>query len=264
MKIMIAALLAAFAGMASAQGTAGAPAQDFDAAVRALNQRIDQRPANTPLPRTSDPEVAKLLAVVEDRAGRFGTPGFPVRGYQSYQAVCGAAQALTMRYAMFGYDASAAAADPVQAEAKLAAAITANTRAYQNEIFPLMGFTIRCTALHVPVFEDIVARLGPSGMTRERRDGLAQLRGGLVQLIEGTLMMMAQSAVQPAHRAAMLKRIGDDSPMLVRMMTLQQRSELAARVARYAPAVPAASKGDLDRLRAALADRRCEGLCAVA
>lgn len=267
-RLLFAALTAMAATTVPAQDapTRFPAAQGFDTAVQLLNARIDNRAPNTPLPRTSDPAIARAITTVADESGSFGTAAFPVRGIVTYQPVCGAVQGIAMKYALFGLDrpAAGAARDPARDQAELARVMTANTRAYQNEIFPLMRFSVRCNALHVPALEDMAARLGPEGMTPERRDGLTRFRGGLVQMVEGALQMMAQGAVQPAHRVAILKQIARDAPSLTRVMTLAQRAALAGRAARYAPAVPAAAKGDFDRLLAALADRRCEGLCAIA
>lgn len=258
MKIVMAAMVATLAGPALAQTAAP---QAFDAAVRALNQRIDRLPPKTPLPRTSDPEVARLIAVTSDSDARFGTAEFPVRALDTFVPVCAASSGLMTRYLLVGVTPEEAKAPASRA---FTAKVIANTRAYQNEIMPLLRFGIRCNALHIPALEQFTARLTVAELTQTRRDGLAQMRQGISQILQGAVETLGQPGIRPENSTALLRQVVSDAPVLARVLTLPQRADLAARVAVFTKASPPSIRSDLDRLRAALADQRCEGLCAIA
>lgn len=266
MRLMVIAIALGLASPLAAQTPQQRPApaatpaaQQYAAAARDMASRIDNRPATGAMPRTTDGQVAALIAILSDRGNRFGTAAFPVQGVASYQRVCSVPVVLTQQYARFGLDRRLAAnADPARRDAIVAQVASANTRAYQNQVLPLLGFAIRCNALHVPALEQVMTQ---PGLPPARRQALGGVRAALAQQIATGLTTLAQPGIQPQHRAALLGRIAANAPALVRTMTLAQRDALGVRVARYLAASPPALRSDFARLQGALGDRTCVALC---
>ena len=215
----------------------------FTAAADALSAKLEAG-----APAASDPAVKAFEAESGKALQTLGTPALPLRGFDSYDDLCGKTATLVAAYVNIGVDKAP--------EASKAELMNRNATQYLDQMFTPLLFSAHCSAAHMPFLEkeagdDVAAKAA----------ALQQVRGGAYGQVTGLLQMAGDRSLDEARRRRIVDLVGADAANFAIILSPDQRREIAAAVDSVKASLPDADKPAADKIKTAFATAPCGPLC---
>jgi hypothetical protein len=241
--VLLAAACDKGGGSASASTDAADTTAAFTAAADALAAKL-----KTGVPAASDPAVKAFESESGKALQTLGTPALPLRGFDSYDDLCGKTATLVAAYVNDGVDKAP--------EAKKAELMNRNATQYLDQMFTPLLFSAHCSAAHMPFVEketgdDVAAKAS----------ALQQVRGGAYGQASGLLQMAGDPSLDAARRRRIVDQLGADAANFAIILSPDQRRQLAAGADAVRASLPDADKPAADKIKAAFATAPCGPLC---
>lgn len=230
------------------------PGTALDAAVTDLASRFGPAEEHRLPPAVTNPAVAADLDAIASASAQFGTPDFPVRFPETFGAVCMPLQDLVQRYLSAGLTSN----DLMGANSAKA---TENSHRYQNALTPIMAFTFKCMALHMPGFNAFWRDLPASERTGTRREGVMQIRSGAKTAIQGLTAATVEIGITPANHKLFADTAGNYGSELASVLSLPDRRELLRTIDTSTPDFKRVWPKQYAAVRAGLVSPDCNEIC---
>jgi hypothetical protein len=252
----------AFCVLGTAAVLAG-EAIDYSRAAQEFERVATAAKDENAMPRLSDPKSAKLLASLSDTS-LLDRKTYRIGDLDELMSICDETNKLTMSYTLFGSkNLDLHNADPKQLTSQLVPLMTRNAVRFQDELTPLMAFSLHCQAKSVPPLTEFVATLKSQQMNAARHQGLVQYREGIFKMCYGALQVSVDPAQKQPNRVRILRELADDAPQLASVLQPQARTQLIALIrteqVKSSPLLDPHFKAIAD----AMGSTRCEALCAL-
>lgn len=253
-------VLLCWSGMALAEAS---PRERFTTAITEINALLGLIEAVTAPPPFSDPANRARYETVRETIALIGTDAFPVSGIESFDAVCTPINEAAVKHMFVG---TAALKRPGQTQAQLAPSLITvmrtNIQVYQNETVRLTVANLRCMTAHLPAFTRFTEGLKPGEFNAVRRDGLYKMSEGLANTVFGLSTQSLTPGSLPENSRMALDAAVRHAPDVVAITLPATRLGVIQRMAMLEGRVPAAYKADFLKVKAAMQDASCSGLCA--
>jgi len=102
---------------------------------------------------------------------------------------------------------------------------------------PGFAFSVRCAGATLEAATAFMQALPPGQMNEARRSGWNQLRLGATQVIQGTLTMLGDPGLSPAHAAELARALGDSAPRYAAGLEPAERQAIVEATRAVLPAV---------------------------
>jgi hypothetical protein len=215
----------------------------FTAAADALASKLQAG-----APPASDPSVKAFDAESEKALQTLGTPALPLRGFESYDDLCGKTATIVGAYVNLGVDQAP--------EASKAEVMNRNATQYLDQIFTPLLFSAHCSAAHMPFLEKEAG-----GDVAGKAAALQQVRAGAYGQVTGLLQMAGDRSLDAARRRRIIDLVGADAANFAIILSPAQREQLAGTLDSVRAALPEADKAGADKAKAAFAAAPCGPLC---
>lgn len=225
-----------------AEATADATAA-FTAAADALSAKL-----KAGAPAASDPAVKAFEAESGKALQTLGTPALPLRGFDSYDDLCGKTATLVAAYVNLGVDKAP--------EASKAELMNRNATQYLDQLFTPLLFSAHCSAAHMPFLEKEAG-----GDVAAKAAALQQVRSGAYGQASGLLQMAGDPSLDAARRRRIVDQLNVDAAHFAIILSPAQRQELGAGADAVRATLPEADKAGADKVKAALTGAPCGPLC---
>jgi hypothetical protein len=231
------------------EGGGGSPGETTDgttafvAAADALAAKL-----KTGAPAASDPAVKAFDAQAEQGLRTLDTAALPVRGFESYDELCGKTATLVAAYVNIGVD-KAPAASRTQV-------MTRNAEKYLDQMFAPLMFSAHCSALHLPFLEKTAGRDVAGKAT-----ALQQVRMGAFGQVIGMMQMAGDTTLDEPRRRRVIDLLAADAGNFAIVLSAAQRQELAATVDAIRATLPDRDKPTADKVKASLTGAPCGPFC---
>lgn len=249
---VVALLLAGGCGQSGSEaGGAGDTAPGFVAAADALAAKLSASANDGRVPAPSDPAVQGFEAESGKAMSTLGTPALPIRGFDSYEQLCGKTVGIVSGYVNAGL-----ARVP---EAEKAAAMNRNVDQHIDQIFTPLLFSTHCTAAHMPFIQKTVG----SSDLGDKAGALRQVRDGAYGQVSGLLEMAGDTDLDAARRRRIVDLLAADAGNFAIILSRQQRQELGAMAERVGTGLPEDARAQASKIRAGLEQASCHRLCTM-
>jgi hypothetical protein len=209
-------------------------------------------------------EVASLVRRVSDESKVLRTGSYTASELGTLLDICDVANKASVSLMMFGMKVHLRpGANQQQMQAQMVALMTSNTLVFQDELKELQPFLLRCLAKEVRPMSQFVASLKPAEFTEVRRQGLTQVRTGLLQIYAGALQAATDARYSNEFRLSLLVSLAESSDSFASVIELPVRRQLHAAASVAATNSPGSYKQHLDRIADSLNSEACDGLCAI-
>jgi hypothetical protein len=253
--------LGVFAAMAFASPPPGAAG--FDEAARQYDRLAVKAYAAGQMPRLADPLAGPVLRRLSDGKAVLGSGTYGPADLGPLTAICGKVNEVTVKYTMHGIEELKPLAGGDRA--RLAEAVrqleTKNAREYEDEIVPLLAFSLRCMDKELPALTAFTASLKPDELTAVRIAGIEQFRSGAISLVVGAVQMLIDPDIGTEHKALMAESLADAADNLLSALTIVQRQSLADMARSSKDAVDAEYRAPLGKFIAGGDNRACNVIC---
>ncbi|MFL6843339.1 MAG: hypothetical protein ACJ8ER_00470 [Allosphingosinicella sp.] len=227
------------------QGAASADTtSNFTTAADALSVRL-----KAGVPPVKDSAVAGFESEASRGLQTLGTPALPLRGFDSYDDLCGKTAQIAGAYINAGAEGAP--------EASRAEIMNRNATQYIDQLFTPLLFSAHCSAAHMPFLEKETG----SDVVASKAAALQQVRAGAYGQVAGLLQMAAASDLDEARRKRIVELLAADAPNFAIIFSNAQRQELSNGAESVRANLPDAAKGDVDRIKAGLSSTPCGPLC---
>lgn len=215
-----------------------------------------------PIP-LSDPRVQALLAAASDKAV-FGDAVLTGEDASRLSGICAAPMKVSMSYTMAGLSElkPLVSGDPGVLQHRAAEIMQRNWVTYQDVLFPLSSFGIRCMARSVRVLSDVVVALPDNERTPVRMAGLRQFRQGGAMIMIAAVQASVTTEVSRVNRRMALEAASDGAAAIASVMTLQERARVGAVITSVFERAAVEDRPLYEKLQGTFADRQCAVLCA--
>ena len=249
-----ASAIALMAGEAHAQTT---PAQVIEA-NQFLLTAIEQARSGGQLPVLAVAGTAGAVRTAYDVSALDGGEALTI---EQLMPLCAAPIRSLMGYMLVGLSPTDLQGNPTQA---VVLQMNQNTIRYQDEASLAMRFSLRCNALLLSHFSEVVAGWSEDDKTPARRAGAAQSRGGAVQTYTGVLMMAAEPTTRASNREIVLDEAVARADVYAGLMSPDQRREVIAGLDAILPAITDPGvRAQFGQVRTAMTRTDCSALCAL-
>ena len=154
-------------------------------------------------------------------------------------------------------------ANPEQTSAALVPLMQRNILQFQNELKELQPFLLRCLAKQIPAISEFIASLKPEEITEVRRNGLARMRFGVLQVFGGAFNAVNDEQYKPDYRLALLSALAETADVFVTITQLSVRKQMADAAAESARRANPPYKAHLERVSVIFRDQSCGILCSI-
>lgn len=214
----------------------------FIAAADALAAKL-----KTGAPAASDPAVKAFDAESEKALQTLGTPALPLRGFDSYDDLCGKTATIVGAYVNLGLDQAR--------EASKAEIMSRNATQYLDQMFTPLLFSAHCSAAHMPFLEEA------AGDDVATQASLKAVRIGTWGQVGGLLEMAGDPSLDSARRRRIVELLGADAAKFAIMLSPGQRRDLAGTTDTLRATLPDADKAQADKIKAGFVGAPCGPLC---
>lgn len=238
---------------------------DYAVANKRFEQMVARSAAKHAMPRMTEPETAKVLAILTD-SGRF-LEARPMtnKDMGRLMDMCMNVSKTAMAYAMFDVDkrinkSMTNSAEVAKAQAQLA---SSNAVTFQEEIIPLIVFQHRCLGKAVPLITAFATALKPHEMNSERLKGLVQIRHGVLTSFIGVASTATETGISLANRRKVFAMMTDVAPLYAQVLDLASRKQAYDYFNSLSSTVPPELAAQYRQITADLKTSGCTGLCSL-
>lgn len=248
---VLALLLAGGCGQSGSEaGGAGDTSAAFVAAADALAAKLSTSGADGKVPAPSDPAVQGFEAEAGKALETLGTPALPIRGFDSYDQLCGKTVGIVSAFLNAGVEQAPQAAK--------AEAVNRNVERYLDQIFTPLIFSAHCSASHMPFIEKAVG-----SEVGDKAAALRQVRDGAYGQVNGLLEMAGDADLDAGRRRRIVDLLAADAGNFAIILSRQQRQELGAMAERVGTGLPEDARAQASKIRAGLEQASCHRLCTM-
>jgi hypothetical protein len=205
-------------------------------------------------------EVVELVAVLSDEARILGDAPVPVGEITSKFEICGAtSRAIT---SLMVFDVRMPSATP--GEMMLTEQSARNLIFFQAELKELQPFLFRCLAKLMPALSEFATSLSPEQFDGTRREGLAQMRRGVLTSFSAAQMMTVDDKnIDESYRLAVLAVLSETASAYAAVSRPSDRKTIATQAEAAANTASEPYAGHLKAIARAFSVDACVGLCAI-
>lgn len=138
-----------------------------------------------------------------------------------------------------------------------------NFVAYQDEVFRLYPFVLRCNARQIPLLTKFAQNLKPEEFTEVRRSGLQQARLGMQQTLTGMLQELANPQIRLENKRAAAQAMAETADAFAAVLRSEARGQIVQLARAMQAGAPAELQPDIRKIAAAMSTSTCAGLCAL-
>ena len=252
-------LLAAFGGNAVAQDVAG-----YKSASEEFQSLVTAAQSAHAMPRGIDPKVAPIIATLSDHHRFLESQQYEMKDLGTLMEICSGATQAMMSYALFDPGSQIGAdKDSAKAAAHLAQLMDRNFITYQDELFQLYPFVVRCSARQIPLLTRFAQSLKPEEFTDVRRAGLEQARKGMQQTLTGMLMELGNPKIRLDNKRAALQALTETAEAFASVLKADARAQIQSVAKSAAVSAPAELRAGIEKMAKAMGGTECTGLCAI-
>ncbi|HEX6376382.1 MAG TPA: hypothetical protein VFZ91_11755 [Allosphingosinicella sp.] len=223
-------------------GTSADTTPGFTAAADALAAKL-----KSGAPAASDPAVKAFETESGKALQTLGTPALPLRGFESYDDLCGKTAAIVGAYVNLELDQARGASK--------AEIMTRNATQYLDQMFTPLLFLAHCSAAHMPFLEKT------AGDDVASQASLKSVRIGTWGQVDGLLQMAGDPSLGQERRRRIVDLVAADAANFAIILSPGQRRDLAGTVDAVRATLPESDKAQADKIKANLAGARCGPLC---
>jgi hypothetical protein len=235
-----------------------AKAKDFQAIQR-------ERAAKGEMPRISEPRIAEMLSILSDRAGSFGSPAFSPSMEQISKGFCQIPAQLAEVYMNFNIKSELSKiskSDPKSRGDVLTRLYDRNRVAFQDEVTPLMAFSLRCLFSSLPRLSTELQVMYGAGSVPNMKTFLYPIQHHIRNSISLMIIKpLAETSLREENRKLFFTVIYQERKHWIDALPLEARASLKQEIRMQAPQVSAAYRDRIAVIEQALDDKKCEGLC---
>lgn len=206
------------------------------------------------VPRLADREARLLLRRLTDARAAFGEVTFSVADAERLGQMLERTMAIAQLYLQHGID-------PTSASPETQAEQTENIVTYQNELLPLLAFTVDTGARIAASQASLFAAGTP--LSESLRLNLIQTRGGIAQIVRGVLFIGGEPAIGAESRLLALQALARNATVLAATFTIAERGTILAAAREIRGGAAGGAAEALDVLIRALETPDCSGFCAL-
>jgi hypothetical protein len=218
------------------------------------------------LKRLRTDEFVSLVEAVSDERRLIGSEPVPLAESGRMFEVCNRAQGVMNAMVFFesgkGGQSNEKAEMDYDDPASIAL-IQRNVIVFQGELSRLQPFLLRCMAWLLPTIDAFVTGVAPEDLTSGQREGVRQLRAGVVMMYAGAIPTLAAESLGDDYKRAMLAAIVESADVYAAASRLVDRKQINDDLRSQRGKVPAAYVAGIDRLIAAFSTTACTGLCVI-
>ncbi|HEY2068038.1 MAG TPA: hypothetical protein VGG48_00665 [Rhizomicrobium sp.] len=211
-------------------------------------------------PSLADPLSApRVKAALDERV----LTSVKVNDVGTFMAICNQVR-ITSKYYMFH---GLGVADPSEMSLESlgpqhANAVAANLQRYQDEIELSLKFQVDCFSAALPGVIKFLKSIPPEQLNATRRSGIAQMKLGMVQFLEGAVVTQTDQ-LKESNKQIALDTVLGHLGILVPNTNLADRPAIAAVIDRtlQSPTISKASRAKLLTMRKAMDSKDCAALC---
>lgn len=222
-------------------------AERFDALARTAAE--ERR-----VPRLADRETRYMLRRLTDARAAFGDETFEVVDAERLGQMLERTMVIAQLYLQHGID-------PTSASPETQSEQTENIVTYQNELLPLLAFTVDTGARIAASQASLFAAGTP--LSESLRLNLIQTRGGIAQIVRGVLFIGGEPAIGAVNRLLALQALARNAPVLAATFTIAERGTILAAAREIRRSATGARAEALDVLIRALETPDCAGFCTL-
>ena len=238
---------------ATVPAAAGLPADAVQRASDAFAKINELALATRPqgrMPQLSQPAEKPVLEAMWDRSALIGAPPYDAKDVGGLLKIVELETTVAKSYALFKTDE---AKPPDQ---------KANAEKYQDEYLRTEAFAARASAAGIAGLDDFVDRLASGALSDERRQNMAQIRFGLLAMVNGLTLDLA-APVSAANKAMIAQTLADTGPAYALGTAPADRKVLADQVRAAMPSLDGATKARLATFVHAMDTPVCDRLCSI-
>lgn len=249
---------------ASAAVSASEPQiNDIVSAGERLDSMITETLKHGRLPRRTDPAVADVLARMSDVQVLAQHP-FGAADFEILVHICHVPFSAMTRYAYFCWEShSEAITDPTKMLATMQQVFLENSNRFRHELVLLAPILVRCMTIQLSLLATHLDGLADEEWTDVRLSGLRQTKVGAEALYVGGLSTLADERLAAEDRERLRRELVVASTPMARTLPIAARLRVLASVIQVEKSVDSDARKDLEIIRHAFSDVRCEGLCAI-
>lgn len=150
-----------------------------------------------------------------------------------------------------------------EAQNRIQSLMMSNVKAFQDELAQLQPFLLRCMAKLIGPTTELLASLDADELNIHRRNGLAQMRQGLLGVYGMAIETACDESLGDAFKHAMLSALNDTSREFVTAIPLADRNRLRESLAKAIATGREIHRPQLIALEKIFQNDQCVGLCAV-
>jgi hypothetical protein len=235
----------------------------YKEAGKSFSALVASAESGAKLRQLKNPAFMQLVdAISDDRI--LGSTPYTASDLQTIMEICGVANKATTSLMLFDLKAHI---DPNRApqetNEKILLLVMNNTLAFQEELTKLQPFLFRCLARQIPPVTELIFSLKPVELTTVRRQGLAQMRSGIVQAYTIALGVATEPRCNKEYREALLTTFAATAGSFASIMQVSDRKRIADSLKGASLAAQEPYKVLLLKISADFNQRGCEGLCKI-
>jgi hypothetical protein len=210
------------------------------------------------------PEAKNLIQRLSDEGRMLSGPPYTATNLGTILEICEVVNKASVSLLLFEAKAQIdPKANPEQVNAALMPLMKGNSLQFQNELKELQPFLLRCLAKQIPAISQFMASLQPEEITEVRRNGLARMRLGVLQVFAGAFDAVNDAQYKADYRLALLSALAETADIFVTITQLSVRKQIADAAAESARGANSPFKVYLERVSVAFRDQSCGVLCSM-
>ena len=247
-------------------GHVAASAQEFTAYAAAkaqFDQMVQASAKQNRMPQLGNPAEAKVLATLSDSKRFIDTVKFELKDLGGVLSMCGQANGAMIEYLKFRMGSFDIHAIQGKVTAPLSdqLAMERNIKTYQDEVTPVISFSLRCMGDQVVLLAEFSGKLTPAEMNATRIAALAQVRGGVLQTFVGAANISTERDLKMVNRKMLIDTLAGVATRYAAVLELVQRKQVRDLFASILPGAELELAPQLQRIVEAMDSSECVGLC---
>ncbi|MCE2595757.1 hypothetical protein K6Y31_13175 [Motilimonas cestriensis] len=206
---------------------------------RKFEALIKKETATGKLPRTEDKAMAKVFNELSKSQSAITSETYSLEDFTALLEVCGKANQFGMKYLLHEMNSVVIKTDPPQViQEKVVKLMSENSIKYQNELSVFYPFLVDCLAIQSSLTLPFWESLPLDQRTQVRKDGLIQVRKGVLQLYAGVLTSLGDSQLKLAFKESLLESATQAAPVIASLLSLDSRNVVLNMLSQYSKRAP--------------------------
>lgn len=214
------------------------------------------------LPRIEDSASLKVFNQLSNSQKAITSETYSVDDLGVLLNVCGKANQFNMTYMLHGMNSMVDNTESPQAlEEKLLQLMSENSIKFQNELYVFFPFVIDCIAIQSPLILTFWESLPIDQQTQVRKDGIIQVRSGILNIYAGAFISLRDSEIELAFSEALLESVTQAAPNMASILSLDSRGVVLNMVSEYSIEAPEKYMDKLGSMSRDFGSKECNTIC---